>query len=80
MKVNIFKCVWWWCSCMLYPSQQLNICSLCSCMRQCPVTMTPAAFFLSLQICGEGVCAAHAFFSACDRMRSRDRAAFCVLV
>lgn len=71
MKVNTFKCVCvclWWCSCMLDPSQQLNICSLRSCMRQCPVTMTPAAFLLSLQICGEaGLRCARVFFFFCVR-------------
>lgn len=35
------------CVCLraLFPSQQLNICPLPSCMRQCPVTMTLSAIF-----------------------------------
>lgn len=54
-KVNISECMCV-CFCMLYPSQQLNICSLRSCMCHCPVTLTLSAVFCHFVFAPAAVC------------------------
>lgn len=54
-EVNISECMCV-CFCMLYPSQQLNICSLRSCMCHCPVTLTLSAVFCHFVFAPAAVC------------------------